>query len=40
MEYKKLSINGISYGECEKGHPDWKKDISEYPKVTNVDFRD
>ena len=35
MEYKKLSVNGVSYGE--------KKDMTEEdflarPNVTNVDF--
>jgi hypothetical protein len=35
MEYKKICVNGISYGEI--------KDIFDYsgfPSVTNVDFGD
>lgn len=35
MDYKKISINGISYGENSD-----IKDISDKPVVTNVDFRD
>ncbi len=40
MEFKKMSINGISYGEVKKGQNNYINDISSYPKVTNVDFRD
>lgn len=40
MEYKKVSINGRSYGEVKKGQPTYMDDISTFPKVTNVDFRD
>jgi hypothetical protein len=42
MEFKKLCINGISYGEIGKGNPDYLKDeeMKDYCKVTNVDFRD
>lgn len=40
MEYKKISINGISYGESVQGDPDYITDLSRFPKVTNVDFRD
>lgn len=40
MEFKKLSVNGISYGEAKVGAKNYIQDISSYPKVTNVDFRD
>lgn len=41
MEFKKISINGISYGEPQtKDHPLYIEDIASFPKVTNVDFRD
>jgi len=65
MEFKKISINGVSYGKKErqliifkwkcckylcfsliKGEPQSKddlnyiEDVSSFPKVTNVDFRD
>ncbi|KAL4478908.1 hypothetical protein ABPG72_019345 [Tetrahymena utriculariae] len=41
MEFKKISINGISYGEPQqREHPNYMEDISGFPKVTNVDFRD
>lgn len=35
-----MSIGGISYGEVKKGQMNYVDDISSYPKVTNVDFRD
>ena len=35
MEYKKLSVNGISYGELQTMT---KEDINSKNKVTNVDF--
>lgn len=40
MEFKKICINGISYGEIKKGDEDYIDDISGYKEVTNVDFRD
>lgn len=41
MQFKKISINGISYGETEdENDPKYLKDISEFPKVTNVNFRE
>ncbi|KRX09193.1 P-type ATPase, cytoplasmic domain N [Pseudocohnilembus persalinus] len=42
MQFKKISINGISYGEVEEGDPDYITDemLKEFPKVQNVDFRD
>ena len=40
MEYKKLSVNGRSYGEVKKGQSNYIDDISTFSKVTNVDFRD
>lgn len=40
MEFKKICINGISYGEAQPGDPNYIKDISQYTTVTNVDFRD
>ena len=40
MEFKKMSIGGISYGEVKKGQMNYYEDISAFPKVTNVDFRD
>jgi phospholipid-transporting ATPase len=40
MEFKKMSIGGISYGEVKRGQGNYLEDISPYPKVTNVDFRD
>jgi len=41
MDFKKLSIGGISFGEIQDpNNPNYIKDISEFPKVTNVDFRD
>lgn len=41
MEFKKISINGISYGEPQsKENLNYIEDISMFPKVTNVDFRD
>ena len=40
MEFKKFCVNGVSYGETLKGEADYIEDISEYPDVTNVDFRD
>lgn len=35
MDFKKLSVCGVSYGEVSD-----MEDISAMPKVTNVDFRD
>lgn len=40
MEFKKICINGISYGEAQPGDPNYIKDISQFTSVTNVDFRD
>lgn len=40
MEFKKLCVNGVSYGEPQPGDPNYEEDISEYKEVTNVDFRD
>lgn len=40
MEFKKISINGISYGDIKKGQKHYIEDLSYYPKVTNVDFKD
>ena len=41
MDFKKISIAGISYGEIQDpNHQNYIKDISNFPKVTNVDFRD
>jgi phospholipid-transporting ATPase len=34
MEYKMLSVDGRSFGE------DTSKDVRNFPKVTNVDFKD
>lgn len=35
MDFKKLSVSGVSYGEVTD-----MEDISSMPKVTNVDFKD
>ncbi|EGR28039.1 phospholipid-translocating p-type flippase family protein, putative [Ichthyophthirius multifiliis] len=40
MEFKKISINGVSYGEVKQGDVNYIQNISQFPKVTNVDFRD
>lgn len=40
MEFKKFCVSGISYGEIQKGETDYIEDITNYPQVTNVDFRD
>jgi phospholipid-transporting ATPase len=40
MEFKKICINGISYGEVKEGDANYIKDITGFTEVTNVDFRD
>lgn len=40
MEFKKICINGISYGEINKGDANFLHDITAFTEVTNVDFRD
>lgn len=41
MDFKKISIDGISYGEIsDPNHGKYIKDLSNFPTVTNVDFRD
>lgn len=41
MDFKKISIEGISFGEIQDpSNPNYIKDISRFPIVTNVDFRD
>jgi len=40
MEFKKICINGVSYGEVKKGDENYIEDISQFTEVTNVDFRD
>lgn len=43
MQFKKISINGISYGENEDvDHASYITDeeLASYPSVTNVNFRD
>ena len=40
MEYRKISINGVSYGEAVKGTKNYMDDISHLPEVPNVNFRD
>jgi len=41
MDFKKISIGGVSYGEIQDpNHQKYIKDISNFPEVTNVDFRD
>lgn len=41
MDFKKLSIDGLSYGETQNSKDkNYIKDISKFPQVTNVDFRD
>ena len=37
MEYKKISINGVSYGDNTELT---KEEVDSRTKVTNVDFRD
>ena len=41
MDFKKISIDGISFGEISDIiSSNYLKDISNFPIVTNVDFRD
>ncbi len=43
MQYKKISVNGHSYGTVnydELGEIQDLKSIEDKPSVTNVDFRD
>lgn len=40
MDFKKVCINGISYGEVDDTSSFYIKNLQSYPKVTNVDFRD
>lgn len=40
MEYKRISVNGVSYGETKKGAKNYLENLQKFPKVTNVDFRD
>lgn len=41
MDFKKISIEGVSFGEIQDPtNSNYIKDISQFPNVTNVDFRD
>jgi len=42
MEFKKISINGLSYGEIDKENEHYMPDdiYNSLEKVSNVDFRD
>lgn len=41
MEFKKISVNGISYGDVsDPANTRYIRDISNFPSVTNVNFRD
>jgi phospholipid-transporting ATPase len=40
MEFKQITIGSVSYGDVKDGDKNYIADISGFPKVTNVDFRD
>lgn len=39
MDFKCISIEGISYGILDPSHPKYINDYKDFPNVTNVDFR-
>ncbi|KRX01550.1 P-type ATPase, cytoplasmic domain N [Pseudocohnilembus persalinus] len=42
MKYKKISINGVSYGDVQPGDQNYltEEEVKKRTRVTNVDFRD
>ena len=40
MDFKRIMINGIVYGNISEENEKYIKDLSKFPQVTNVDFRD
>jgi len=40
MEFKKLTVNGVSYGDVKEGDENYSISSFEDNTVTNVDFKD